>query len=436
MRETQAQESDRMAEAALDVACPLSESQQTRNLLIYGANVSLIFLGAPVLYVGIGQGALCQRLQASETVANLPATMYFWMTPLPIFVAWYFCYARLVKPVLVTTFLTVAAGGAAVAAALLLTRSTDIIIALVVIHSGMLGCALGVIANFQWEVLGKGVTPSRRGQALALAFGAGPILAFASSLGAQLVVANFEYPWSFAILFGATTPITGLAAFLASRFVVPQPEQELPRPGLVSGIFGGLGDYLSHRPILFAAIATLLISCGYNVFTNLTLFTKIAVGALAEEYLGYQNAMRFGGKALAGACLGILTRNNPKAGMLATTAFCLASVVWVVLAPDIWFLLSFGLMGMGELWGVYFPNYILSCSEKDRMRRNMAFTSMLYFPSGFAPIFYGYVTARVGDEYGPRFGFEASFMLAIAVLTVTLLFILIALPVRPRKRSV
>ncbi|MBM4068593.1 MAG: MFS transporter [Planctomycetes bacterium] len=421
---------------AADAHCPLSVSQQTRNLLIFGANISLIFLGAPVLYVGIGQGALCQRLQASETIANLPTTMYFWMTPLPILVAWYFFQARLVKPVLVTTFLTVAAGSATVAGAILLTQSREIIITLVVIHSGMLGCALGVVANFQWEVLGRGVTPSRRGQALSLAFGAGPILAFASSLGAQAIIDNIEYPWSFATLFGATAPITGLAAFLASRFVVPLPEREPPRPGFVRGIFGGLGDYLSHRPILFAAMATLLVSCGYNVFTNLGLYTKIAVGTLAEEYLGYQSALRFGCKALAGGMLGILTRNNPKVGMLATTAFCLASVIWVALAPDIWFLLSFGLMGMGELWGVYFPNYILSCSEKDRMRRNMAFTSMLYFPSGFAPIFYGYITTRIGDEYGKRVGFEASFMLSIAVLTVTLLLILIALPMRPPRRTV
>lgn len=422
------------AEQRSDSDCPLDRRDQSRNLLIFGSNVSLIYLGAPVLYVGIGQGALCQRLGASETIANLPATMYFWMTPLPIFVAWYFCAVRLIKPVLITTFLIVAAGGALVTAALFLTDSTGLIITAVVMHSGLLGCALGVVANFQWEALGRGVTESRRGQALALAFGAGPILAFLSSFASQFVVEQFEYPWSFAILFGATTPITALGALLSSCYVMPLPAQESPRPDFVRGIFGGFGDYLSHRPILFAALATLLVSSGYNVFTNLSLFTKEAVGTLAEEYMGYQNALRYGFKAAAGTLLGFITLNNPRRGMLLTTAFCLASVVWVLEVPGIWFLLSFGLMGMGELWGVYYPNYILSCSEKDKMRRNMAFTSMLYMPSGFAPLLYGYITTEVGAQHGKRFGFEVSFMISIAVLSITLLLVL-ALPARPPQRT-
>ena len=39
--------------------------------------------------------------------------------------------------------------------------------------------------------------------------------------------------------------------------------------------------------------------------------------------------------------------------LLVTGAFCLSSVVWILVAPGIWFLVSFGLMGAGELWGVY-----------------------------------------------------------------------------------
>ena len=35
-----------------------------------------------------------------------------------------------------------------------------------------------------------------------------------------------------------------------------------------------------------------------------------------------------------------------------------------MLVPGPWFLLAFGLLGAGELYGVYFPNYILCCSPK------------------------------------------------------------------------
>ena len=90
--------------ASAHADCPLSHAEQTRNLLIYGINVTLVYLGAPVLYVGLTQASLCDKLGASKTVSNLPSTLYFWMTPLPIVVAWYFCAVRHLKPVLVVTY--------------------------------------------------------------------------------------------------------------------------------------------------------------------------------------------------------------------------------------------------------------------------------------------------------------------------------------------
>src|SRR5262249_5960417 len=149
----------------------------------------LVYLGAPVLYVSIVQGALCDRLGASKTVSNLPSTVYFWLTPLPILVAWYFSAVRLLRPVLAATYLTIATGGAVVACILVLAQDDDLVILAVIAHAGMLGCALGVIATYEWEVIGKGVSPSRRGKALALAFGVGPAVAFLSSLGSQLLLA-------------------------------------------------------------------------------------------------------------------------------------------------------------------------------------------------------------------------------------------------------
>ena len=50
---------------------------------------------------------------------------------------------------------------------------------------------------------------------------------------------------------------------------------------------------------------------------------------------------------------------HAKQGVLATGALCLAGIVWAIAAPSSWFLLSFGLMGAGELYGTYYPNYIM-----------------------------------------------------------------------------
>ena len=124
-------------------------------------------------------------------------------------------------------------------------------------------------------------------------------------------------------------------------------------------------------------------------------------------------------------------------GLLITAGFCLASPLWALLAPkeelDLGsggiplFLFSFALMGAGELFGVYYPNYILSCSAKSRMRRNMALTSMLNMPSGFAALLFG----LLADSYG----LPTSFLASIAILIATLLLVQFGLPARPRPRE-
>jgi hypothetical protein len=462
--------------------CALSRRDQTRNLLIFAVNVSLIYLGAPVLYVGLTQAVLCERLGASKVVANLPSSAYFWLTPLPIVVAWYFSAVRMLKPVLFAGYLTTAVTGGLVVAALLLPQWTDIkrpagwVIAAVLIHSAVLGCTLGVTNIFQWEVLGRGVAALRRGQAFALAFGAGPILAFLSSLGAQSIL-SLEYPWNYAALFGGTVPIMVLAAFLSTRFVIPPPDVEIQRQPFVAGVFGGLGEFFGHRLILIAAIAMILVASGYNILPNISLYTAEAIGEPAEKYVGYQNALRFGFKIIAGLFLGwLLGKSNPKTGLLMTAGFALSSVLWAWLAPRASlsigeltipiFLLSFGLMGAGELFGVYYPNYIFSCSAKSQMRRNMAFSSMLNMPSGFAALLFGVIADTAVDTHtlaasgarlvagagsalgtGPigalgeflgrsrKFGFQMSFVAATAILVLTLIIVLTLLPTRPRPKK-
>src|SRR5205814_1239815 len=131
-----------------------------------------------------------------------------------------------------------------------------------------------------------GVSESRRGQALGLAFGVGPIVAFAASLVSQPLLKHIAYPWNFATLFAATVPAMALAAYFSSKFVVPQPSQEVTRLPFVAGVFGGLGEFFRNRLIRVAAIATILVVSGYTIINNITLFTQEAIGEASENYVG------------------------------------------------------------------------------------------------------------------------------------------------------
>jgi predicted MFS family arabinose efflux permease len=235
------------------------------------------------------------------------------------------------------------------------------------------------------------------------------------------------YPWNFACIFGATIPLMGAAAFLSTKFVVPEPVVEPERQPLCEVIFGGLREYLSYRVILLTIVAYILVASGFNIMNNISLYTKDLFGALAEKYIGFENALRFGFKVVVGLSLGwLLTKTHAKAGLIVTASFLLAAVLWVLFGTGNWFLLSFGLMGAGELFGVYFPNYVLACSAKSKMRRNMALTSLLRTPAMLAPYAYG----AIADIYSLR----ASFWIAAGILLATLLIILFGLPADPRPR--
>lgn len=323
------------------------------------------------------------------------------------------------------------------------------------------------------------------------------MLAVAGSLGSQLLLSgelggwkieNLQYPWNFASLFAVAVPAMALAAFLSSRFVVPLPEVEAVREpfsqvaGLCAGILAGslslllyflestveipvidvrvhssyighvmlalagmlfvhhFRDILTQRALLIATVVTVLIYSGNTIPSNMNLYTSEVLDTLPEEYAGYQNTLRFSFKVVAGFLLGwILTKTNPKAGILLTGCIFVTAQIWAIFATGTMYLIAFGLYGAGELVGVYAPNYILSASSQSQMRRNMAFVTMLMVPAAPAGYLFGAISDYIsennitafGVSSSKAFGFQVSFAVCAAMMICGIVIAVCLLPARP-----
>ena len=421
--------------------CTLPQPVQTRNLLLFALNTSLIYLAAPVLYVGLTQASLCEHLHTTNWVANLPQVAFTLCTVMPIFLAWLFPRARQLRYVICAGFSASGAMSLLLALTLLVGAPRWLLIALLILQGGMVGASITPAVALMWEVLGRGVSASRRGVALSLGFGLGPSLAVIGSLISQgMIKGNVfgwevqhpQYPWNFALVFATTVPIMAVAAIASLRFVIPILDDDAPREPFVSGVFGGIVEILSRPVLLRATIATMLVYMGSFVMTNVGLYTIVATGYPSEDFVGYQNAFRFSFKVVAGLCLGmLLTRFSPRSGMLITAVLNLLAVAWVMSIDGYPFLVCFGLFGAGELYGVYGPNYFLASSPPEQMRRNMSFVGMLLVPAAPAALLFGAITDSLKKDYGPNTAYQVSFALAGAMLLVATL-LLLTLPARPR----
>ena len=514
-------------------SCALSLPDQNRNLVLFACCTGLQYLAAPVLYVGVTQAALCEQLKADIRTSNLPATLFFAMTAAPALFAWAFPYVSWLKRNLVTCYLATAAMLAVMAWVLIVPCSSSVRLAVVITQGAVSGIFMPAAIAFLWEAVGRGTEESRRGLALSLAFGAGPLLAVAGSLGSQLLLSGevgtiqiegLVYPWNFACLFGAGVPVMCLAAFLASRFVVPLPEQEASRAPFSSvadlslGILLGLGalylyhtapddvkdedasrvaaeqaadadnesarndtdaeagrtaisthelighvllfvagclfvhhfrDILSQRQLLLATIVTVLLYSGNTIPSNMNLYSSEVLKDLGdkvqgEDVAGYQNTLRFGFKVVAGFLLGLLlTKTNPRAGILMTGSIFVAAQLWAIFATGLAWLIAFGIYGAGELIGVYAPNYILSASRESQIRRNMAFVTMLMVPAAPTGYLFGAITDYIhrhditafGTTSSRAFGFQASFATCAALMTLGLILAVCVLPKNPQRHD-
>jgi MFS family permease len=432
---------DSITAVAGEIDISLPAEAQLRNVVLFAACTGLQYLAAPVLYVGVTQAALLNRLGASRSVANLPETAFFVLTAAPVFLAWWLPGAAYLKRSLVVCYVAAALALTLVVAALLLPVPDGVRIAAVIIQGAVTGAAMPTAIALLWEAIGRGVSEKRRGWALSLAFGAGPLLAVAGSLGSQLVltgrlgpmeISDLAFPWNFALLFGGSVPAMLLAGVLAGGLVVPPDE----RPALREPLLAGVAGFFSQRVLCIATIVTVLLYVGNTIAANLNLYTGEVLSASPEEFAGYQNALRFAFKVVAGALLGwLLTRSNPRSGILVTGLIFTAAPLWAMFATGPAYLVAFGLFGAGELVGVYAPNYILAASARDQLRRNMAYVTMMMAPAAPAGYLFGLIADRGGKLWGAAVGFQVSFAVCAVIVLAGVVLTQTHLPSSPTTRE-
>ncbi|WP_040591635.1 MFS transporter [Schlesneria paludicola] len=420
---------------------PVGEVDQRRNVMLFGVNTGLMFLGSSVLNVGRFHAPVCKALGASDTVSNLPGSAYLIMAASPLVVACLFPQVSYLKRVLVTCYLVLAIMGGVVALAILSPIPNALKVAAVITQGIVTGGALTTVTMFLFEVIGRGASPSKRGQALSLGYGRGPFLGLVGALVLQLCLdgrlfglrlAAAPYPWNFALPFLASVPIMGAAAWLSTHFVIAPEKVEATRQPFVSNVFAGFGDFVGNRWLRLTFLVGVLSFWGFSIGNNMTLYTKEVLGVAPETLVGYQLALRFGFKIGSGLCMGaLLAYAGPRATMLVTALCSVAGVVWAMLVPGYWFMLSFGLLGAGELFGVYMTNYILSCSPKSHTRSNMGFASLAMMPAAPAGALFGAISDHYGSIYNRAYGFQMSFAAALIFMGLMVLLIPL-LPAHPQ----
>ena len=138
-----------------------------------------------------------------------------------------------------------------------------------------------------------------------------------------------------------------------------------------------------------------------------------------------QNLLRFSFKAVTGLALGwLLATRGPRAALVATTGLLLVGMGWALQVTGWWYLITAGLLGAGELFGAYFPNYVASASSRRSVRANIALLNLLSTGVGFASVLFGWLATT--------YGLRSSFYAAAGLLTVALVLIFATLPRRPQ----
>ena len=407
----------------------MDEAVERRNGNRYLWATAMIYLAAPVYYVDVTQATLCAKLGASHAVANLPASINLCATFAPII------FTSLVPLRLERRFATLPS---ALISCLLLLVGIMLVfpldnsarIAAVIAEALCMGLFNSVSQIYLFQCLSRGTSEWGRARAMKLTFTVGPLAAVAGSLGTQFIldggIPSLVFPRDFALIHFYAVPCAAVTAWCCSRFEL-EPMAERPRVPFFRQLSAGFRDYCGSRSLIMLFFAYLLWNAAVYSIANLSLYTKVAMGREPADFAGVMLALRFGCKALAGFGLGLLNlRYGYRAPLIATVSLVALAMAWALAVPGYSYLGAFGLMGAGELAGVYFPNVIMAWSPAATAARDLSLLNLAGPSAGWSPALYGWVT--------DRHGFPASFVLCgiIALASLGLVFLL---PARKAKSA-
>jgi len=405
----------------------ITPAVERHNGRIFLVNYVLIYLAAPVLYIGVVQAALCDKLGASALVANLPASTYMLGSLCPLLLSW-LTPPRHYRAVVVWANGCTAALIGGVFLTLALPCPAWMRIAALLAQGLLQGFCAAASHVFMIHCLRAGATAAGQAHTLQATFTVTPLFAVAGSLGAQSVLdaglPGVRFPDDFALVHLAAVPCLAFIAWNSSRFQLVAAPEEARQP--LGGFLLSCGRALAaDRTLLVLWLAYFLWYSTANAVTNFSLYTREAMGRDPNEVAGWTMAIRFGCKALGGLLLGaIAVRFGLRASVITSVGMLGAACVWAWVAPGPAYLFTFGLIGMGELGGAYFPNYAAAISPVATSARNVALLTLAAPPSGIAPALHGWLT--------DRYGFSASF--AAGTLTALLCLTLFRFD-RPRRQS-
>ena len=397
----------------------ITPEMDRRNGWIFVWTQLLIFFSAPVVYVGVVQAAFIDKLGASATISNLPSATYLLGFVFPFICSWLFS-ARWERAVPQVSFFLVAVSMSLVCVVVFLPFPNWLRISVVIGQGFIIGCVNSVNSVYMFKCLARGTTKAGKARTLKYAFGFGPVAAVVGSLAAQLVLDNkvpgLTYPYTFGALYLVALVCMFMCSVLTSRYqLLTMPETK--NPPFFSYFVESVKSFASERQLVLIWLGYLCWYLAISSKTNISLYTREAVGRAPLELAGLIMAIRFGSKAVAGFGLGgMAARYGERVTMIATVVLAGAAIGWPLLATGYGYLFAFGLMGAGELGGVYFLAYVVSISSPATATRNLALLGLVGPFSSIAPVIYGGLT--------DRFGFHASFVFGVVMagLSLTLLF--------------
>ena len=403
------------ARAAEALITPAMDRHNGR-IIIFSA--LLHYFASPVIYLGIVQAALCDRLGASATVSNLPSSAYLLAAAAPIFLSWLVPH-RLVRATVVAASLATSLVLCTVLLVLVLPLPDPVRLWAVVAQGLAQGFSSNIAHVYSHQCMKRGTTLEGRARALKWAFSLSPMAGVAGSLWAQFLldggIGGLLFPHEFALLYLTAIPCMVAVAILNSRYQL-LPIQEERHPPLLPYLWRSIQSYWSVRLLLLVWFAYLFWYLTINIMPNLALYAREALGREPQELSGWMMALRFGFKCLGGLLLGVISiRWGFRAPLFACVFLVGSAVLWAWLVPGHLYLLAFGIMGAGELGGVYFPNYVISISSASAATRNLAILSLVTPVSSIGPALHGGLTDLHGFSASFAFGLSAA-VLALILL--------------------